>query len=58
MIPSKIVWSVEEVASLFGVDRKTITRWCREERLPYFKTPGGRYRFYASEIEPMREVKA
>lgn len=30
-----------EVASLFRVDSKTVTRWCEERILPAILTPGG-----------------
>lgn len=34
-----------EVAQMFRVDRKTVTRWAAAGRLPSFQTPGGQYRF-------------
>jgi len=44
--------STQEVGELFGVSASTVTRWAREEKLPYIVTPGGRRRF------PRREVEA
>ena len=38
MVPS-------EVAALFGVDPKTVTRWARSGRLASIKTPGGHRRY-------------
>jgi excisionase family DNA binding protein len=34
-----------EVADVFGVSPKTITRWAKEGRLPFRKTLGGHRRF-------------
>lgn len=44
-----------EVASLFRVDPKTVTRWAQAGRIPSFKTPGGHRRFYEDEIRPFLE---
>jgi excisionase family DNA binding protein len=38
MVPS-------EVADLFGVDSKTVTRWAKSGRLASIKTPGGHRRY-------------
>lgn len=39
-----------EVAALFRVDPKTVTRWATSGRLPSIRTPGGHRRFYLSDI--------
>jgi excisionase family DNA binding protein len=39
-----------EVASLFGVDRRTVVLWAKRGRLPALRTPGGQHRFRAEEI--------
>jgi excisionase family DNA binding protein len=39
-----------DVARLFNVDPKTVTRWAHEGLLSYFLTPGGQHRFYADEV--------
>lgn len=39
-----------EVAKLFRVDPKTVTRWARRGRLEAVTTPGGHRRFLASEV--------
>jgi excisionase family DNA binding protein len=39
-----------EVASMFRVNPKTVTRWARAGRISYIKTLGGHRRFKASEI--------
>jgi excisionase family DNA binding protein len=45
------------VAAMFGVNRKTITRWCNAGRLPHFRTLGGHRRFRRSEVEPLLATK-
>lgn len=40
-----------EVAGLFAVDPKTVTRWAKQGRLPHFTTLGGHRRFRWSDIE-------
>lgn len=42
-----------EVASLFRVDPKTITRWAQAGLLPYVKTLGGHRRFKESEVREL-----
>jgi excisionase family DNA binding protein len=39
-----------EVAALFRVDPKTVTRWARAGRISCIKTLGGHRRFKTSEI--------
>ena len=39
-----------EVASLFRVDPKTVTRWAASGLLRSVKTPGGHRRFWASDV--------
>lgn len=38
-----------EVASLFRVDPKTVTRWCVRGRMSRIRTPGGHTRIRTSE---------
>ena len=38
-----------ELASLRGVDYKTVVRWCRAGRLDAWRTPGGLWRISADE---------
>jgi excisionase family DNA binding protein len=40
-----------EVASMFGVDRRTVVLWAKRGRLPALRTPGGQHRFRFVEIE-------
>jgi excisionase family DNA binding protein len=41
-----------EVAALFHVDPKTVTRWANRGRLPSIRTLGGHRRFRWSDLEP------
>jgi len=42
-----------EVASLFRVDPKTVTRWASAGRIGSIRTPGGPRRFRESEVRNM-----
>lgn len=42
-----------EVASMFRVDPKTVSRWANSGRIPALKTPGGQTRFRRSVIEAL-----
>lgn len=42
-----------EVAALFRVDPKTVTRWASSGRITSVRTPGGRRRFRESRIQAM-----
>ena len=44
-----------EVATLFRVDPKTVTRWAATRRLASIRTPGGHRRFWESEIRTLIE---
>ena len=42
-----------EVASLFRVDPKTVTRWAASGRITSIRTPGGHRRFRESEVRAL-----
>lgn len=44
-----------EVAAIFGVDRKTVTRWANAGKIPSIRTPGGHRRFPESQILALRD---
>jgi len=44
-----------EVAELFRVDVKTVSRWAEEGRLPCIRTLGGHRRFNAATVRVMRD---
>lgn len=47
---SQEVLSSGEVARLFGVNSKTVTRWAKQGRIKFFTTPGGHFRFYRDDV--------
>lgn len=44
-----------EVAKLFRVDPKTVTRWAAAGRIGSIRTPGGHRRFRESEVRAILE---
>lgn len=44
-----------EVAALFRVDPKTVTRWAAAGRIGSIRTPGGHRRFRESEVRALLE---
>lgn len=44
-----------EVARLFRVDPKTVTRWAAAGRISCIRTPGGHRRFRESEVRALVE---
>lgn len=45
-----------QVAELFGVDGRTVTRWARAGRLPARRTLGGHRRFRLRDVAPLLEL--
>jgi excisionase family DNA binding protein len=43
-----------EVADLFGVDPKTVTRWAKAGKLMSIRTLGGHRRYRKSEVDELR----
>ena len=41
---------VSEVAKLYHVDAKTVTRWAKTGKIPCIKTPGGHRRYVKDEV--------
>ena len=44
-----------EVAAMFRVDPKTVTRWAAAGRIGSIRTPGGHRRFRESEVRALME---
>jgi excisionase family DNA binding protein len=42
-----------EVAAMFRVDPKTVTRWAKAGKLSSIRTLGGHRRYHASEVEAL-----
>jgi excisionase family DNA binding protein len=45
-----------EVAAIFGVTAKTVTRWASQGRVPTIRTLGGHRRYRATDIERVLAV--
>ena len=48
--PKRRVLLTREVAAIFRVDPKTVTRWANAGKLTSWRTVGGHRRFWADEI--------
>lgn len=46
-----------EVAALFRVDPKTVTRWAKAGKLASIRTLGGHRRYRASEVQALLEMQ-
>lgn len=52
--PQPQLLTTAEVAALFRVDKKTVTRWAAAGRLPCIRTPGGTaYRYEKTAIDAL-----
>ena len=51
---AEILLTPREVADLFGVDPKTVTRWAKAGKLTSIRTRGGHRRFRKSEVDDLR----
>ena len=47
-----------EVAAIFRVDPKTVSRWCLSGQMNYIKTPGGHRRILKSEVKRVMEISS
>lgn len=50
------LWLPREVARLFGVDSKTVTRWNRSGKIEAIRTIGGHRRFAEAEVRRLFET--
>lgn len=46
-----------EVASLFRVDPKTVTRWAQAGKIPSIRTLGGHRRYMRADIEDLAHAR-
>lgn len=46
-----------QVADMFNVDPKTVTRWAKDGKLKCIRTLGGHRRFHRDEVEQLRNRK-
>lgn len=50
---SEVLLTPAEVASLFRVDPKTVTRWAKAGKLSYIRTLGGHRRYPEAEVRAL-----
>ena len=51
---AEVLLTPREVAELFGVDPKTVTRWAKAGKLTSIRTLGDHRRFRKSEVDDLR----
>ena len=51
--PQEVLLTPSEVANLFRVDPKTVTRWAKAGKLTAVKTLGGHRRYKESEVKAL-----
>ena len=51
---AEVLLTPREVAELFGVDPKTVTRWAKAGKLTSIRTLGGHRRYRKSEVDDLR----
>lgn len=54
-VPADQLLTPREVASMFRVDPKTVTRWAKAGRIPAIRTPGRHHRFRESDVRALVE---
>lgn len=52
---NEILYTPAEVAALFKVDPKTVTRWADAGKLHPIRTLGGHRRYKKSEVDALRD---
>jgi excisionase family DNA binding protein len=52
-IEAPVLLTPAEVADLFRVDPKTVTRWAKAGKITAIKTVGGHRRYYLTEVEAL-----
>ena len=57
-LDSEILLTPSEVATLFRVDPKTVTRWAKAGKLTAIRTLGGHRRYRASEVNALLEISS
>ncbi len=53
---SEVLLTPSEVAALFRVDPKTVTRWAKAGKLTSIRTLGGHRRYRESEVKALLEA--
>ena len=55
--PDDHLLTPSEVAALFRVDPKTVTRWAKAGKLTCIRTLGGHRRYKASEVQALLDIQ-
>lgn len=55
-IDSEVLMTPAEVAAIFRVDPKTVTRWAKAGKLTAIRTLGGHRRYRQSEVQRLLEA--
>ena len=58
MANSDELMTPSEVAQLFRVDAKTVSRWAQEGKLPFIRTLGGHRRYPRDEVMRLLDGRA
>lgn len=58
MAPFDSLLTPAEVAAMFRVDPKTVTRWAKSGKISAIRTLGGHRRFHESEVRRLLETPA
>ena len=53
VVDTQVLLTPAEVAALFRVDPKTVTRWANTGKLTSLRTPGGHRRYRESEVRKL-----
>ena len=55
--PTTSVLRSGEVAAMFGVTTHTVKRWADTGLLPFFRTPGGHYRYRPEDVHALMVIR-
>ncbi len=55
-IDSEVLMTPAEVAAIFRVDPKTVTRWAKSGKLTAIRTLGGHRRYRQSEVQDLLKM--
>jgi len=56
--PTEVLLTPAQVAALFRVDAKTVTRWAQAGRLEAVRAPGGPRRYRAAQVHALLDRSA
>ena len=56
--PTTSVLRSGDVAAMFGVTTHTVKRWADTGLLPFFRTPGGHYRYRLEDVHALMVIRS